>query len=85
MSQEFYYIAPPQEAFDEMKKACLALWDKYDDTHGYATEKKNMIKDIGNIRDNFMYMVAMFDQGNQVAVLATVSPETAEEFFKRMA
>ncbi|KKM18393.1 hypothetical protein LCGC14_1666210, partial [marine sediment metagenome] len=32
---------------------------------GYADDKVGRIKDIKNIEDNFMYMVAMFDPSNQ--------------------
>lgn len=67
-----------------MKKSCLVVWDTYDDTYGYATQKKDRIKDIENISDNFMYMVAMFDEDNRERALLLVSPETREEFYKRI-
>lgn len=84
MSQELYYVAPPQAVFDEMKEACIALWNTYDDTYGYATDKVNRIKDIENVSDNFMYMMAMFDEDNRTRVLVTVSPDTAAAFWARM-
>lgn len=84
MSQELYYIAPSQEVFDDMKAACIAVWQTYDDTYSYATEKINRIKDIENVSDNFMYMMAMFDENNMERALTLVSPETQEEFNKRM-
>lgn len=84
MSQELYYVAPPQAAFDELKAACIAIWKTYDDTYGYASEKVDRIKDIQNVSDNFMYMMAMFDEDNRARVLLLVSPATQEEFYKRM-
>ena len=65
MSPEEYYTAPAQEIFDDVKQGAIALWQTYDDTYGYATDKVKRIKDIENVKDNTGYMVAMFDAENQ--------------------
>lgn len=67
-SAKLYYTPPETELFNECKEACMELWKEVDtdnDKYGYATEKINRIKDIENVGDNFMYMVAMFDSTNQ--------------------
>ena len=84
MSQELYYTAPPQACFDDMKKCCIAIWNTYDDTYGYASEKIKAIKDIQNVQDNFMYMAAMFDSNNIEKLRASLSPDALAEFNKRM-
>jgi len=68
MDPKLYYIAPSDELFEEVKREAIKLWleiDTDNDKFGYATEKINRIKDIQNVSDNFMYIVAMFDINNQ--------------------
>lgn len=68
-----YYTAPSEEYFKEMKMLATEIWNSYDDTHGYAYEKISRIKDIQNIEDNFMYILAMFDPPNQAKLLSRAS------------
>ena len=84
MSQDLYYIPPSQEIFDEMKREAIKLWNTYDNTFWYATEKIDRIKDIQNISDNFMYILAMFDSNNQQIIKNFVSKECLEEIKKRL-
>lgn len=79
-----YYTAPSQEIFDELKRASINLWNTYDDTYGYSVEKIKRIRDIENIKDNFMFMFAMFDVYNQRKILDKVSPECAAEIAMRL-
>ena len=82
-----YYTPPADHIFQEMKDACLKLWDEVDtdnDRFGYATEKKSRIKDIPNVGDNFMYMVAMFDIHNQRKLADVLTPEARKEVRDRM-
>lgn len=65
MTDEQYYTPPSDAIFDDIKQAAIALWRTYDDTYKYATGKIDRIKDIGNVGDNYAYMIAMFDYGNQ--------------------
>ena len=76
MTTEEYYTPPAQQIFDEIKQASIDLWQTYDDQFGYATEKVSRIKDIGNIKDNTCYMVAMFDFLNQMKLKKMVSGDT---------
>lgn len=76
MTSKEYYTAPSDKVFKEIKKESIKIWQTYDDTYGYATEKVNRIKDLENIKDNAWYMVAMFDENNQLKLITAVSPET---------
>ena len=64
-----YYTAPPQEIFEDIKENARKIWQSYDDTYGYASEKIARI-DIENISDNAWYIVAMVrpNQPNEVIV-----------------
>ncbi len=78
MTIEEYYIAPPQEIFEDIKENAIKIWQAYDDTYGYSTGKINAIKDIGNVKDNAWYMVAMFDGINKLKLIKSLKPESAE-------
>ena len=73
---KLYYIPPTDEQFNELKQKAIEIWKEYDNKYGYVDEKINAIKDIGNIQDNFMYMVAMFDINNQRKLAEKLSQET---------
>lgn len=79
-----YYIAPTDEVFNEVKQKCIEIWETYDNQFGYVDEKVGAIKDIGNIKDNAMYMVAMFDHVNRVKLLSNLSPEARAFVEERM-
>ena len=78
MSQFNYYQAPPQAIFEDIKEKAIKLWNTYDDTYGYATEKIDRIKDIENVKDNAWYIVAMFDPINIEKLMLLVEEDTAE-------
>lgn len=71
-----YYTAPPPDIFDDLKRCAIALWSTYDDTYGYATGKIGQIKDLANVRDNWMHIVAMFDAQNRNKLYVLVQHET---------
>ncbi len=73
-----YYTAPSQEIFDDLKAKCIELWNTYDDTYGYASEKIKRIESIKNFKDNACYMVAMFDINNQAKLLTMVNEDTKD-------
>jgi len=77
-----YYKAPPQEIFDEIKKASIEIWKTYDNQFGYVDEKVNRIEPITNIKDNAWTIVAMFDSVNQQKLLDKVSDQASEMIFK---
>lgn len=70
-----YDTAPSEQIFNEIKKAAIEIWQTYDDTHGYASEKIAMVNSITNFKDNWGTMVGMFDSPNQQKLLAKLSPE----------
>ena len=76
-SPRLYYTAPTDEAFADMKAACLEVWGQYKDSAGgYMDEKVARIKDITNVQDNFMFMLAMFDEDNQRKVIKLLQDHT---------
>lgn len=79
-----YYTPPSDEVFEEVRKAAIALWKCYDNTHGYADEKVNAIANVSNVGDNFMYIVAMFDIHNQRKLSQSLSETTRKEIRDRM-
>ena len=72
---EDYYTAPSDKVFAEIKEAAIEIWQTYDDTYGYATEKITRVREITNVKDNWGYIVGMFDSPNQQKFLAKLSPE----------
>lgn len=82
--KDLYYTAPPQEAFDELKRKAIEIWRIYDNTYGYVDEKVNRIKDMQNISDNFMVMVAMFDTINQSKLAFSLTEKTRKEVDERL-
>jgi len=84
---KLYYTPPSDKCFEELKEKAIELWKEVDsdnDKYGYATGKINSIKDIKNIQDNFMYMVAMFDTNNQGLLAEKLSDEARKEVRDRM-
>ena len=84
MSERLYYTAPSEQYFEEVKVAAIKVWNQYDDTFGYASEKTKRISNIQNVSDNFMYIVAMFDYPNQRKLANLLSDETRKEIRDRM-
>lgn len=79
-----YYQAPTDGSFEDMKRRALDLWNEYDDTYGYATEKIARVSHIENIDDNFMYIFAMFDMENQRKIVSRIHPITRKDLRDRM-
>jgi len=72
IKSEDYYTAPTDEIFNDIKQGAIKIWKTYDDTYGYATEKIGNIIDLNNVRDNYAYIVAMFDYSNQFKLVQIV-------------
>lgn len=82
---KLYYTAPSDQVFEDMKKACLEVWKQYENEPGdYYESKVSQIKDIGNIKDNFMYMFAMFDSINQRKCVDLLNEQTKQELRERI-
>lgn len=73
-----YYEAPSQDIFDDIKENSIKIWETYDDTYGYASEKINHVNSIENFKDNVWFIVAMFDWQNQMKLITMVKLETAQ-------
>ena len=74
-----YYDAPSDKIFNEMKQCAIKIWQSYDDTYGYASEKIAMVNSITNVKDNWGTIVGMFDWNNQQLLLEMLSPEAQEK------
>jgi len=84
---KLYYVSPSDEVFEEVKEKAMELWKEVDtdnDEFGYATEKINRIKDIKNFEDNVMFIVAMFDAGNQLKLSNKLSDEAKKAISDRI-
>ena len=81
---ELYFTPPPQEQFDEVKARAINIWSSYDDSYGYASEKIAKVKEIENVGDNFMCIVAMFDLPNQLMLSNMLSEKTNKEISDRL-
>lgn len=79
---KLYYTPPSDKIFKEVQEACKKIWEEISEVDPYEREKLNRIN-FGNIGDNFMTLVAMFDSANQRRLLARVSPEAKEEVRSR--
>lgn len=79
MNQSKYYTPMSEKSFQAIKQESIKIWSTYDDTYNYATEKINRIKDLENIQDNAMYIIAMFDMSNISKLLSQLDEETLEE------
>lgn len=81
---QLYYTPPSDECFNDLKTMAMTLWGLMGDEDTYRQEKIGRIKDIQNVGDNFMYMVAMFDNNNQCRLAGMLNPETRREVRERM-
>ncbi len=81
---KLYYTPPTEEQFNELKKEAIEIWNTYGNEYGYVDEKVNSIKNITNVQDNFMYMVAMFDVTNQRKLADRINDETKLAIRERM-
>lgn len=81
---KLYYTPPTDQQFNEVKEKSIKIWNTYDNQFGYVDEKVNRIKDIKNIEDNFMYMIAMFDGDNQAKLAQLLTDETRKAVSDRM-
>jgi len=87
METKLYYTAPSDEIFEEVKQASMDLWtERYPEATSpfYAKEKVDRIKDWGNVGDNLMSLVAMFDSENQQLLSMRLSDPAREAIRERM-
>ena len=67
---------PTIEIFNEIKASAISVWETYDNTYGYVTEKLEYINRLENIQDNVMVFYRMFDWVNQAKMLNSLSKES---------
>lgn len=82
-----YYTTPEHDVFNEVKNKAIDVWiEMYpEDNHPfYAKEKVDRIKDMGNVSDNLMYIVAMFDLENQLILANRLSDNSRKAIRERM-
>ena len=79
MKQDNYYKPLSDKAFADIKVSAIAIWNTYDNKYGYVTEEINKINSMGNIGDNAMYMIAMFDINNIKKLLSKLQAGTITE------
>ena len=84
MQEDLYYTPPSDLQFNELKQAAIEIWSGMGSEPSYSDEKIGCIKDIENVGDNFMYMVAMFDIHNQRKLAGKLSDETRKAVRDRM-
>lgn len=82
-SPDLYYTPPSDEIFEEVRQRALDMWSQYDHMD-YVKSKQDRIKDIPNVQDNLMYMVAMFDIHNQQRLATTLSKEARQAIHERL-
>lgn len=75
---KLWHIAPPPEIVGDMLEQAHAIWSTYDDTYGYATEKKEMLKVVQRDPREFMVCWTMFDWKNQQILYSKLHPETQD-------
>lgn len=62
--------------FNELKDKAIEIWQGYDDTYGYASEKIARVQEIPNVADNYGGIIGMFDHTNQRKLYNLVSDES---------
>lgn len=84
METNLYYIAPNNVIFEEVRTKAIELWNTYDNTYEYATSKIAMIDKIENVKDNLMFMIAMFDINNQSRLARSLSQDARDAIRARL-
>jgi hypothetical protein len=77
-------MEPSDHIFNEVKKAAIELWTDIADHPSYLEEKTGKLKSLENVRDNFMYIVAMFDLNNQHKLSFRISKDAREAIHDRL-
>lgn len=67
-----------------MQRIAISIWNTYDDSHWYATEKIEKVQSLLNEWSDFCYIYNMFDTNNQLIARSKMSNECFEEITKRV-
>lgn len=82
MTSEELETAPSESVFHQIKAASLLIWRTYDDQFGYATEKCKQVESIENFRDNWTFIVSMFDHHNQEKLIDILDGEAKDLVYR---
>lgn len=63
---------PTEKIFEDIKQAAIAVWNTFDDTYGYRSEKLERVDSIKNYSDNWFTFISMFDFQNQYKLLNNI-------------
>jgi len=77
---KLYYVTPSDEIFNEVKSVCLRIRKDHD----FCNEKTDYIKTIENVKDNFMYLVAIFDDIAIPILASNLSTKAKKEIYNRL-
>lgn len=83
--ERLYYTPPSDEIFEEIKAKAIEVWTEKDSHPSYTAEKVDRIKNITNIKDNVMFIVAMFSNDNMIKLADKLSAEAKAAIRERMA
>lgn len=81
---ELYYTPPSDKIFNEVKEEAIKLWSTMGSEPNYSKEKIGRIKDLENVSDNLMYIVAMFDPINQTKLAFELTEEARQAIRERL-
>jgi hypothetical protein len=82
--ENLYYQPPRQEVFEEVKEKAMLIWSEKSNVGGYSSGKINAIKDLTNVKGNLMYIVSMFDLGNQIRLAGELTMKSNHEIYSRI-
>ena len=81
---KLYYTPPDDGVFKEVKEKAIEVWKEVASHPAYLDEKVKAIEKLENVRDNMMYIVAMFDLHNQKKLAEKLSKEAKKEIVERL-
>lgn len=78
-NQKNYYNPVSDRAFADIKVGAIEIWNEYENEYGYRDEKLAKVNSLGNVGDNAMFIIAMFDDVNIHRLLARLQDSTLKE------
>jgi len=82
--KKLYYTPPTDEQFEEVKQRSIQLWATKNTGGGYSQNKIDSIKDMHNIEDNVMSIIAQFDIFNMALLASMLTDDTRKIISDRM-
>lgn len=82
--ERLYYKTPPEKEFLEVKDKCIKMWCMMGFEGTYRREKIGEVSTIENMRDNMMFLIAMFSENNQRLLIDSLSQKCKVSVLKRM-